>query len=128
MKPIAEIVQVLVETTEADVVYSDESFLVFRFGDLGAVVAVGMNWDHVVVSHIGRTPTYQEMKLVKRLCFHDHEWAYEVHPPPSEYISVHDNALHLWRPINGPWRPPPLAVLMDPAAQGLMEGQYDKGR
>jgi hypothetical protein len=116
MKPIAEIVQVLVETTEADVVYSDESFLVFRFGDLGAVVAVGGGWDHIAVSYLARTPTYQEMKFVKRLCFEDSEWAYEVHPPPNKYISIHDNALHLWRPQYGPWRDPPLDVLMDPAA------------
>lgn len=116
MKPMAEIVQVLVETTDAVVVYSDSTFLVFRFGDLGVVAACGDGWDHVVVSYIGRTPVYQEMKLIKRLCFEDWEWAYEVHPPVSEYISIHHNALHIWMPHDGVWRPPPVCILMDPAA------------
>ena len=118
MRPIAEIVQELVETTTADIIYSDDSFLVFRIDDLGAILSVGGGWDHIAVSYIARTPTYQEMKLVKRLCFRDDEWAYELHPPPDKYVSIHGNALHLWRPQEEPWRPPPIDVLMHPAKQG----------
>ena len=65
-------------------------------------------WDHVSVSCANRTPTYQEMKLVKRLFFKADEWVIEYHPADADYISINDNVLHMWRPqgVDLP-KPPP---------------------
>jgi len=38
------------------------------------------------------------MSFIKRAFFKDNEWAYELHPPEGENISIHDYCLHLWRP------------------------------
>ena len=65
---------------------------------LRIVASWGMGWDHVSVSHAHRTPRYQEMKAVKRIFFRSDEWAVEYHPPSKDYISIHDNVLHMWRP------------------------------
>ena len=117
MKTVQEITDILFYVDGASVHHKDDEFLIFQIGDLGVVVSLVGGWDHVVVSVIDRTPTYQEMKAIKRLCFRDDEWAYELHPPPSDYISVHDNALHMWRPQDGVWRVPPVEVFMKPWAK-----------
>ena len=65
---------------------------------LKVIASWGMDWDHVSVSLPNRTPNYQEMKMVKRIFFEADETAIEYHPAESDYISVNDNVLHLWRP------------------------------
>jgi len=54
-------------------------------------------WDHVSVSTPDRTPTWEEMELVKRLFFKDTEVAYQLHVPPTDHINIHPHCLHLWR-------------------------------
>lgn len=65
---------------------------------LKVIASWGMGWDHVSVQHHEKTPTYQDMKMVKRIFFRSDEWAIEYHPPEEEYISVKDTVLHIWRP------------------------------
>jgi hypothetical protein len=100
MKPFAEIAShprvTIIET-------SDEggAALVKRAmgaGPLRVIFSIGLDWDHVSVSLPNRTPNYQEMKQVKRIFFEKNETAIEYHPAESDYISVNDNVLHLWRP------------------------------
>lgn len=74
-----------------------------EFGELGT-------WEHVSVSLANRTPTWEEMCMVKRLFWDDSECVIEFHPPRSEYISVHDNCLHLWKPPYPVPRPPKEAL------------------
>lgn len=78
---------------------------------LKVIFSTGAGWDHVSVSLANRTPTYQEMKMVKRIFFKADEWAVEYHPPSAAYVSDHDNVLHLWRPhgVDVP-RPPMMLV------------------
>lgn len=114
MKTTDEIAKELFFIDGAFVVHRDREFMLFHLGHLGVLLSTVGGWDHVAVSRRDKTPTYQEMKLVKRLCFRDDEWAYELHPPLSEYISVHANALHMWRPQDGMWRVPPVEVFMAP--------------
>jgi hypothetical protein len=72
--------------------------LAAQIGDIRIIVACGLGWDHASVSLEYRTPLYDEMKAIKRLCFRDDEWAMELHAPPSKHISRHPYVLHLWRP------------------------------
>ena len=56
------------------------------------------NWDHVSVSRKNRCPNWEEMEQIKRLFFHDHEVAMQLHVPPDDHISYHPYCLHIWRP------------------------------
>lgn len=58
-------------------------------------------WDHVSVSLANRTPTWDEMEVVKRLYFEPHETAMQLHVPPNDHVNVHPYCLHLWRPQVG---------------------------
>lgn len=65
---------------------------------LRVILSYGGGWDHVSVSRPHKLPGYHDMKAVKRFTFNPGEWAMELHPPASDYISVNDNVLHIWRP------------------------------
>lgn len=57
-------------------------------------------WDHVSVSLPGRCPTWEEMDAIKRLFFHPHEVAMQLHPVEDEHVSNHPYCLHIWRPCD----------------------------
>ncbi len=58
--------------------------------------------DHVSVHLLKkRTPTWEEMVELKRLCFKDDEEAFQIFPKETEYFhgfkgSI-ENVLHIWR-------------------------------
>lgn len=66
----------------------------------------GITWEHVSVSLKHRIPTWQELKFIKMLFWDPEDEVLQFFPPQSEYINVHKNCLHLWRPINVdlPWK------------------------
>jgi hypothetical protein len=54
-------------------------------------------WEHVSVSCIDRTPTWDEMKAVKEMFWGDDETVVQFHPARAAYVSQHPYCLHLWR-------------------------------
>lgn len=56
-------------------------------------------WEHVSVSCQSRCPTWEEMDAVKRIFWRDDETVLQFHVPRSDHINVHDNCLHLWKPV-----------------------------
>ena len=66
-------------------------------------------WQHVSV-HVRyadrngkmhmRTPTWDEMCVIKGLFFEPEETVIQFHPPASRYVNQHPHCLHLWRPEN----------------------------
>ena len=56
-------------------------------------------WEHVSVCPKGRTPTWDEMCMVKELFWKDYEAVVQIHPPKVDYVNNMENCLHLWRPI-----------------------------
>lgn len=54
-------------------------------------------WEHVSVSLSNRTPTWNEMALVKDLFWKEEECVIQFHPPESVYVRHHPHVLHLWR-------------------------------
>jgi hypothetical protein len=81
-----------------------------------------MQWEHVSV-HVKfdtgkkikeRTPSWDEMCLIKELFFDPEERVMQFHPPVTEYVNNHLHVLHLWKMMPGvthsmPW-PNPLLV------------------
>jgi hypothetical protein len=63
-------------------------------------------WEHVSVRIserkgkilTDRTPTWNEMCLVKDLFWDKEDCVIQYHPAESEYVNQHKFVLHLWRP------------------------------
>lgn len=85
----------------------------------------GHGWDHVSVSLPGRCPTWAEMDEVKRLFFHPHEIAMQLHPNESEHISNHPYCLHIWRPVDAEIPKPP-SILVGVASAGELNKQSSR--
>lgn len=64
----------------------------------------GVAWEHVSVSKsIGPssvTPTWDDMTWIKDKFWEPEECVLQLHPPKSQYVNVHRNCLHLWRPTD----------------------------
>ena len=56
-------------------------------------------WEHVSVSLAHRTPTWEEMSLVKALFWDAEDLVLQFHPPASKHVNVHPYCLHLWHPV-----------------------------
>lgn len=54
-------------------------------------------WEHVSVSTQFRSPTWQEMCLIKDLFWRDDEVVFQLHPARKDWINCHQFTLHLWR-------------------------------
>ncbi len=65
----------------------------------------GIIWEHVSVSLKKRLPTWDELKFIKLLFWDAEDEVIQFFPPQSEYVNLHENCLHLWRPrCELPWR------------------------
>ncbi|MDR1826369.1 MAG: hypothetical protein LBQ49_01605 [Rickettsiales bacterium] len=59
-----------------------------------------LGWEHVSVSFGDRTPTWEEMCVIKNMFFAPYETVFQFHPAESEYVNYHEHCLHLWKPID----------------------------
>ena len=74
----------------------------------GSDVAMPDQWEHVSV-HVEtpkgeRTPTWEEMCLVKATFWDADDVVIQLHPARRDYVNRHPHTLHLWRAVN--WRQP----------------------
>ncbi len=71
------------------------------------IASNGMGWEHVSVSRDDRCPTWEEMCQVKDLFWDEDDCVVQYHPPKSDYVNIHKNRQHLWRPrgVDMPRRP-----------------------
>jgi len=67
------------------------------------IASEGKGWEHVSVHMVSegkeRTPTWSEMCKIKDMFWDEDETVIQFHPKKSEYVNVHVNCLHLWKPI-----------------------------
>ena len=85
---------------------------VFRIPpDLTVLASVGGGWDLVTVIGPDRHPDPDEMGLVLRTFFQDHEWAVQYHFQDRANVRRHPHTLQLWRPVGVNLRLPPKRVL-----------------
>ena len=57
-------------------------------------------WEHVMVSLDSRCLTWEEMCIIKDLCFYENEVAMQLHPAKENYINIAPYCLHIWKPKN----------------------------
>ena len=82
---------------------------------LAIIASDGMGWEHVSI-HAERgkescTPYWDEMCQVKSLFWDEEDVVMQLHPKRSEYVNMHPNTLHLWRPT-GATIPTPPSILV----------------
>jgi hypothetical protein len=71
-----------------------------KSGELCKVIASnGLGWEHVSVSLETRCPTWDEMCEIKDLFWDSEDCVVQFHPSKIDYVNLHLNCLHLWRPI-----------------------------
>lgn len=75
------------------------------------IISNGLGWEHVSVSLKGRIPRWQEMCYIKDLFWGDEEVVIQYHPRKSEYVNLHPNCLHLWRPTYTELPTPPMGMI-----------------
>lgn len=71
------------------------------------IASDGMGWEHVSVSLGHRCPNWSEMCFIKSLFWEDEDCVIQYHPPKSEYVNMHPNTLHLWKPVGKQIETPP---------------------
>lgn len=64
---------------------------------LKVMASTGGGWDHISVSTPERTPTWEEMELVRKLFALPHETWVQFGLPERLHINVHPHCLHWWR-------------------------------
>jgi len=57
-------------------------------------------WVHVSLSRKSWTPTYDDLRMVKRDFLGD-RYAYQVFPPEETFVNIHNHCLHLWSLAEG---------------------------
>lgn len=70
-------------------------------GWLGSCV-VGFDedgWEHVSVAPYNqkRTPSWDDMCVIKQVFWKDEEACIQIHPKKSDYVNIKENCLHIWR-------------------------------
>jgi hypothetical protein len=64
---------------------------------LNVIASDGNGWEHVSVSLPNRTPTWDEMCLIKNEFWGDEDLVIQFHPQKSQYVDCHPHCLHMWR-------------------------------
>lgn len=83
---------------------------------LSIIASDGLGWEHVSVHAVGNTgksftPSWVEMCQVKDLFWSEDDVVIQYHPAKKDYVNMHPNTLHLWRPIDVVIPTPPLVLV-----------------
>jgi hypothetical protein len=83
----------------------------FRRGSIQVIISLDLHDDHELWIHVsacGRTgqnkfclPSWEELKRVKHDFIGEDRWAYQVLPPPEDYVNQHAYVLHLFARFEG---------------------------
>lgn len=87
-----------------------------EFGTAVCIASNGKGWEHVSVHMVlengdQATPVWDEMCQVKDLFWDAQDVVVQFHPAETEYVNVHANVLHLWRPTKYRITTPPTELV-----------------
>ena len=75
------------------------------------IASSGLGWEHVSVSLPKRTPTWEEMCIIKNMFWDKDDTVVQYHPAESKYVNIHPHCLHMWRLIEISFPVPPLILV-----------------
>lgn len=88
------------------------AFIIPLDGEFFSVIASNeMGWEHVSIAHPKKCPTWEQMCAVKELFWDDSDCVIQYHPAKKDYVNLHPNCLHLWRPIEEKLPTPPTVLI-----------------
>ena len=61
----------------------------------------GIEWLHASIARERHMPTYADLVALKTGVFGPDRYAYQVFPPASQHVNIHQRALHLWGRADG---------------------------
>lgn len=64
-------------------------------------------FEHLSVSTTVKTPTWEQMSMMKNIFWREDEICMQLHPAKENYIDNMPHCLHIWRPINKEIPTPP---------------------
>lgn len=74
---------------------------------LNFIFSYQMGWEHLSVSMPSKTPTWDQMCMMKDIFWGKDEACVEYHPKEEDYINNHKHCLHIWKPTNVELPTPP---------------------
>ena len=66
--------------------------------NLNFIFSYQLGWEHLSVSMPNKTPSWEQMCMMKDIFWGEDEVCVEYHPKKSEYVNNHPHCLHIWKP------------------------------
>lgn len=67
---------------------------------LNFIFSYQMGWEHLSVSMPNKTPSWDQMCMMKNIFWNEDEACAEYHPKKEDYVNNHKHCLHIWKPTN----------------------------
>lgn len=74
---------------------------------LNFIFSYQLGWEHLSVSMPSKTPSWDQMCMMKDIFWREDEVCVEYHPKKSDYVNNHSHCLHIWKPTNVELATPP---------------------
>ena len=75
--------------------------------NLNFIFSYQLGWEHLSVSMPNKTPSWEQMCMMKDIFWGEDEVCMQLHPAKENYIDNMPYCLHIWRPINKEIPTPP---------------------
>ena len=72
----------------------------FNNKKLNFIFSYQMGWEHLSVSMPSKTPSWEQMCMMKYIFWNEDEACVEYHPKKEDYVNNHKHCLHIWKPTN----------------------------
>jgi hypothetical protein len=74
---------------------------------LNFIFSYQLGWEHLSVSMPNKTPSWDQMCVMKDIFWNKNETCVEYHPKEEDYVNNHKHCLHIWRPAEQELLTPP---------------------
>lgn len=66
---------------------------------LNFIFSYQLGWEHLSVSMPSKTPSWDQMCIMKDIFWSEDEACVEYHPRKEDYVNNHQHCLHIWKPV-----------------------------
>lgn len=74
---------------------------------LNFIFSYQLGWEHLSVSMPNKTPSWDQMCMMKDIFWGEEEACIQYHPRKEDYVNNHKHCLHIWKPTEEPLPIPP---------------------
>lgn len=102
MKPIDEIKKtpnLKIEAEAANDGMGGKYFDKYSGKWLNFIFSYQLGWEHLSVSMPSKTPSWEQMCMMKDIFWGEDEACVQYHPKKEDYVNNHQHCLHIWKPV-----------------------------